>query len=111
VSKPLMVAVMAGLSPTQIDDFPSACERSGKGALHLLPRSTVEITASELEHIRRNHPEVTAKLLELNTRTVTPSQPKESVVIKTNEALPVASSSAEERKIRRKTGAETGEEP
>jgi hypothetical protein len=47
--------------PVQID-FPDGIERSTKGAIHLLPGGTREITNAELEHITKAHPDILQRL-------------------------------------------------
>lgn len=59
-----LIHIGVGGPPCQVDDFPATVgqdqrpfERSCRGALHLQPASTKEITDDELNHIRlrKNH--------------------------------------------------------
>lgn len=52
-----IVAVMRGVTPCQIEDFPKGCARSVEGALHVSP-GTMELTEDELKHIRKHHKDV-----------------------------------------------------
>lgn len=41
-----------GKTPTQVDDFPAGAARSVKGALHLRPGTTINVTKDEFEHLQ-----------------------------------------------------------
>lgn len=57
-----LVQIPVGVTPCQVDDFPSevkeegkkprSFERSVKGSLHIRPASTKSMTDDELEHLR-----------------------------------------------------------
>jgi len=49
------------------DDFGSDVERSVIGSLHFRPGAAKTITVSELEHIRKKHPELAKQLTVLNS--------------------------------------------
>ena len=44
-----------GKSPEYLDGFPEKCERSCKGAIHLLPNALRDITDDELKYIRKKY--------------------------------------------------------
>lgn len=58
-----IVQIQKGLTPCQVDDFGADVERSAKGALFLRPSSTKALTAGELEHLKKNHPEIWRRLV------------------------------------------------
>lgn len=47
-----VVQFPAGVTPTQVDDFPPKTPRSCEGALHIRPKSTKKITPHEAAHLR-----------------------------------------------------------
>ena len=47
-----------GKSPEYLDGFPEKCERSCKGAIHLLPNALKDITEDEYKHIRKKYPKL-----------------------------------------------------
>jgi hypothetical protein len=60
-----IVVVPANLAARHID-FPESCERSTKGSIHIRPASTVDLTDEELAHIRKQYPDLAAKLIVAN---------------------------------------------
>lgn len=72
----LTLIVPATVPACQIEGFPEAAERSIKGALHIKPASTMEVTADEWKHIRESRKDVAAMLIEVPQAA--PVKPAES---------------------------------
>lgn len=51
-----------GVTPQNVDDFPSNCARSRKGAVYVRPDSSLTLTNDELDHIKDKHPQLFKKL-------------------------------------------------
>lgn len=51
-----------GDTPVCVEGFPENCKRSVKGALHLLPRKSMTVTADEHAHILSAYKHVVPKL-------------------------------------------------
>jgi hypothetical protein len=83
------VVVPPTVGTRQIDGFPSDCERSVQGALHVRPGS-MQLTEGELEHIRKHHKDVARRL------TLKPARPaKAAEPAKTPTTLPAPPDEAE----------------
>jgi hypothetical protein len=59
----MMRVKYTGKTPEYPDGFPEKCERSCKGAIHLLPQRQLDITEDELKFIRKKYPKL--KLVEV----------------------------------------------
>jgi hypothetical protein len=57
------VIVPANISPVQIEGFPDVAERSVKGALYVLPASTLTLTEDEWRFLQDQHPELARQLI------------------------------------------------
>lgn len=51
-----------GDTPVCVEGFPENCKRSVKGALHLLPRKPMTVTADEHAHIVASRKDIVSKL-------------------------------------------------
>lgn len=51
----MKLIVYHGQVPVYVEKFPSDCERTRKGSLHLLPRKKVTVTDGEWEHIQKKY--------------------------------------------------------
>lgn len=96
------VIVGHGVTPQQIDDFPSKCERSRKGALYIRPKSTVEMTNDELDHIKDKYKDLYKRLRVVESvvvrRQASKEKPKEVAVL-----LGETSSKAKKDKLDKKS--------
>ena len=54
--------VYYGDAPVYAEGFCKDCDRSCKGALHILPRKKMEVTDGEYEHLVKKYPHVMPKL-------------------------------------------------
>lgn len=54
-----------GRSPECLEGFPTDTERSVKGALHLRPGRTLEITDDEYAYVKANRPDLMRSLVVL----------------------------------------------
>ena len=58
----LIIQAPKTIQSVQIEGFPNDAKRSTKGALHIAPGSTKEITEDEFAVIQERYPEVSEKL-------------------------------------------------
>ena len=65
-----------GLPIVQIDNFPSECERSRKGAIYLRPDSSDQVTEGEFEHILKSRPDI-KKFVQILEVKMPPKRPVE----------------------------------
>ena len=72
-----LIHIPVGVAPCQVDDFPKDAERSCKGALHLRPASTKEVTNDELAHLKTapQHGKLAARLSVVEVAKKTEPQP------------------------------------
>ena len=57
-----LLVLYFGDGPVYIEGFSKECERSCKGALHLLPKKNTSITKDEYEHIKKCYKHILPKL-------------------------------------------------
>lgn len=86
-----VLQVPSRVGPLQVDDFPEGCKRERKGALHIRPSSTLVVSEDELAHLKKEHPELAARLQDI-TPTAPPPQPETPTVV------PVPDPPTEERR-------------
>ena len=88
-----LIHIAVGGPPCQVDDFPATVgqggklfERSCKGALHLRPASTKEITDDELRHLKnsKKHRALAARINVITVVKIAPKaqKPPEKTVLK-----------------------------
>ena len=90
--KIIAVAVVGAVTPHQIDDFPTNCQRSVVGSLHIR-RGTLELTEDELAHIKARHPKVYACLHIPAPPAVAPATPEPALALapEASESKPIES--------------------
>lgn len=93
------VIVGNGVMPCQIDGFSEKCERSRKGALYIRPRSSLEMTHDELDHIKVTHPELYKKLRVVEQpRKKAPAKPKPEAKTMTAKPAPAKAKASSAKK-------------
>lgn len=58
----LIIQTPKTIQPIQVEGFPDDAKRSVKGALHIFPGATKEITEDEYAVIQKKYPELSEKL-------------------------------------------------
>jgi hypothetical protein len=84
----------SGKSPEYLDSFPKDCERSCKGAIHLLPNTLRDISDDEYNYIKKKYPKM--KL------TVVPTQKPAVKKVKMPEAAKASGESKSSKKKAKK---------
>ena len=58
----LIIQASKTIQPVQVEGFPDGAKRSVKGALHIFPGATKEITEDEYAVIQEKYPKISEKL-------------------------------------------------
>jgi hypothetical protein len=58
----MIIQVLHGISPCQVDDFDLSVERSVEGAIHFSPGTTKVLTPGEWDHIQKCHKDLAGKM-------------------------------------------------